>query len=178
MAAAVNYQSQTTSNIAHISQRAAVAALNGDLSCVYEMREAFDRRRKVMTSMLNAIDGVSCAEPDGAFYCYPIVSGLFGRALGPSGDQFRRSSPKRCLSRSRSRWCRRGLWHHGALSTQLRVGRRRPRRRSLAFCRFCRRGLRLAHVGLVCLDQRKVLPWPVSSSLKRLDCRLRASTAA
>jgi aspartate aminotransferase len=82
MAAAVNYQSQTTSNISNISQRAAVAALNGDLSCVYEMREAFDRRRKVMTSMLNAIDGVHCAEPDGAFYCYPNVSGLLGRTLG------------------------------------------------------------------------------------------------
>ena len=82
MAAAVNYQSQTTSNISNISQRAAVAALNGDLSCVYEMREAFDRRRKIMTSMLNAIDGVHCAEPDGAFYCYPNVSGLFGRTLG------------------------------------------------------------------------------------------------
>jgi aspartate aminotransferase len=82
MAAAVNYQSQTTSNISNISQRAAIAALNGDLSCVYEMREAFDRRRKIMTSMLNAIDGVHCAEPDGAFYCYPNVSGLFGRSLG------------------------------------------------------------------------------------------------
>src|SRR5664280_35728 len=82
MAAAVNYQSQTTSNISNISQRAAVAALNGDLSCVYEMREAFERRRKIMTSMLNAIDGVSCAEPDGAFYCYPNVSGLLGRTLG------------------------------------------------------------------------------------------------
>jgi aspartate aminotransferase len=82
MAAAVNYQSQTTSNISNISQRAAIAALNGDLSCVYEMREAFDRRRQTMTSMLNAIDGVHCAEPDGAFYCYPNVSGLFGRTLG------------------------------------------------------------------------------------------------
>ncbi len=82
MAAAVNYQSQTTSNISNISQRAAIAALNGDLSCVYEMREAFDRRRKIMTSMLNAIDGVRCAEPDGAFYCYPNVSGLLGRSLG------------------------------------------------------------------------------------------------
>jgi aspartate aminotransferase len=82
MAAAVNYQSQTTSNISNISQRAAIAALNGDLSCVYEMREAFDRRRKIMTSMLNAIDGVRCTEPDGAFYCYPNVSGLFGRSLG------------------------------------------------------------------------------------------------
>ena len=82
MDAAVNYQSQTTSNISNISQRAAIAALNGDLSAVYEMRTAFDRRRRLMTSMLNAIDGVSCAEPEGAFYCYPNVSGLLGRTLG------------------------------------------------------------------------------------------------
>jgi len=82
MSAAVNYQSQTTSNISNISQRAAVAALNGDLSAVAEMRTAFDRRRRLMTSMLNAIDGVSCAEPEGAFYCYPNVQGLLGRSLG------------------------------------------------------------------------------------------------
>jgi aspartate/methionine/tyrosine aminotransferase len=82
MDAAVNYQSQTTSNISNISQRAAIAALNGDLSAVYEMRTAFDRRRRVMTSMLNAIDGVSCTEPEGAFYCYPNVSGLLDRSLG------------------------------------------------------------------------------------------------
>jgi aspartate aminotransferase len=81
MDAAVNYQSQTTSNISNISQRAAIAALNGDLSAVYEMRTAFDRRRKVMTSMLNAIDGVTCVEPEGAFYCYPNVSGLLGRTF-------------------------------------------------------------------------------------------------
>jgi aspartate/methionine/tyrosine aminotransferase len=82
MNAAVNYQSQTTSNISNISQRAAVAALNGDLSAVAEMRRAFDRRRRLMTSTLNAIDGVSCAEPEGAFYCYPNVQGLLGRSLG------------------------------------------------------------------------------------------------
>ena len=82
MSAAVNYQSQTTSNISNISQRAAVAALVRDLSAVREMRAAFDRRRQTMTSMLNAIDGVSCAEPEGAFYCYPNVAGLLGRELG------------------------------------------------------------------------------------------------
>ncbi len=82
MNAAVNYQSQTTSNISNISQRAAVAALTGDLSAVREMRAAFDRRRQTMTAMLNAIEGVSCAEPEGAFYCYPNVSGLLGRDLG------------------------------------------------------------------------------------------------
>lgn len=81
MNAAVNYQSQTTSNIANISQRAAVAALTGDLNAVHAMREAFDRRRHVMVGMLNSIDAVRCAEPDGAFYCYPNVSGLLGRSL-------------------------------------------------------------------------------------------------
>ncbi len=82
MNAAVNYQSQTTSNISNVSQRAAVAALTGDLTAVAQMRAAFDRRRRLMTSMLNAIDGVSCAEPEGAFYCYPNVTGLLGRELG------------------------------------------------------------------------------------------------
>ena len=82
MNAAINYQSQTTSNISNVSHRAAVAALTGDLSAVAAMRTAFDRRRKTMTSMLNAIDGVSCAEPEGAFYCFPNVSGLLGRSFG------------------------------------------------------------------------------------------------
>jgi aspartate aminotransferase len=82
MDAAVNYQSQTTSNISNISQRAAIAALTGDLMAVAEMREVFDRRRRIMVSMLNGIDGVTCAEPEGAFYCFPNVSGLLGRPLG------------------------------------------------------------------------------------------------
>jgi aspartate/methionine/tyrosine aminotransferase len=81
MEAAVNYQSQTTSNISNISQRAALEALTGDLSCVYEMRTAFDRRRQIMTRLLNEIDGVTCPEPEGAFYCYPNVEGLLGRSL-------------------------------------------------------------------------------------------------
>jgi aspartate aminotransferase len=80
--AATNFQSQVTSNISNVSQRAAQAALEGDLSAVAEMRAAFDRRRTTMTSMLNAIDGVSCVVPDGAFYCFPDVTGLLGRALG------------------------------------------------------------------------------------------------
>jgi aspartate aminotransferase len=79
--AAINYQSQTTSNISNISQRAAIEALTGDLDAVAEMRVAFDRRRRVMTSMLNAIDGVRCVEPEGAFYCFPDVTGLLGRTL-------------------------------------------------------------------------------------------------
>jgi aspartate aminotransferase len=82
MDAAINYQSQTTSNISNISQRAAIAALTGDLMAVGEMREVFDRRRQTMVSMLNGIDGVTCAEPEGAFYCFPNVTGLLGRSLG------------------------------------------------------------------------------------------------
>jgi len=82
MKAAINYQSQSTSNISNISQRAALAAVTGDLTAVAAMREAFDRRRKTMTTMLNAIDGVTCAEPEGAFYCFPDVSGLLGCSLG------------------------------------------------------------------------------------------------
>jgi aspartate aminotransferase len=81
MDAAVNYQSQTTSNISNISQCAAIAALTGDLSAVAQMRDAFERRGTTMTSMLNAIDGVSCPQPEGAFYCFPNVQGLLGRSL-------------------------------------------------------------------------------------------------
>jgi aspartate aminotransferase len=79
--AAVNLQSQITSNISNIAQRAALAALSGDLSAAHEMRTAFDRRRLAMAARLNAIDGVSCTVPDGAFYCFPDVSGLLGRTL-------------------------------------------------------------------------------------------------
>jgi aspartate/methionine/tyrosine aminotransferase len=82
MNAAFNYQSQTTSNISNISQRAAITALTGDLMAVAEMREVFDRRRKTMVAMLNDVNGLTCAEPEGAFYCFPNVSGLLGRSLG------------------------------------------------------------------------------------------------
>jgi aspartate/methionine/tyrosine aminotransferase len=81
MDAAINYQSQTTSNISNISQSAAIAALTGDLSAVAQMRDAFERRGTTMTSMLNAIDGVSCPQPEGAFYCFPNVQGLLDRSL-------------------------------------------------------------------------------------------------
>ena len=81
VAAATNLQSQQTSNVANVSQRAALAAVTGDLTAVAEMRTAFDRRRMTMTSMLNEIDGVSCLLPEGAFYCFPNVSGLLGRSI-------------------------------------------------------------------------------------------------
>ena len=77
--AATNLQSHATSNVANVSQRAAIAAVSGDLSAVHEMRLAFDRRRRTIVKMLNEIDGVVCPEPKGAFYAYPSVKGLLGR---------------------------------------------------------------------------------------------------
>lgn len=82
MDAAVNYQSQTTSNISNIAQVASATALNGSLDDVAMMRAAFDARRQKMVSMLNDIPGVSCPTPEGAFYCFPNVTGLLGRPLG------------------------------------------------------------------------------------------------
>jgi aspartate/methionine/tyrosine aminotransferase len=79
--AATNLQSHATSNVANVSQRAAIAALAGDLSAVDEMKVAFDRRRRTMVSMLNDIDGVVCPVPKGAFYAYPQVLGLLGRDI-------------------------------------------------------------------------------------------------
>lgn len=79
--AATNLQSHLSSNVANVSQRAAVAALTGDLSAVDEMRTAFDRRRRTMVEMLSAIDGVVCPTPKGAFYAYPSVRGVLGRTI-------------------------------------------------------------------------------------------------
>ncbi|KQX66319.1 pyridoxal phosphate-dependent aminotransferase [Angustibacter sp. Root456] len=79
--AATNLQSHATSNVANVSQRAAIAALTGDLSAVAEMRAAFDRRRRTIVGMLNDIDGVVCPVPKGAFYVYPSVEGVLGRTI-------------------------------------------------------------------------------------------------
>jgi aspartate aminotransferase len=79
--AATNLQSHATSNVANVSQVAAVEALTGDLSAVAEMRAAFDRRRQTMVRMLDAVPGVTCPTPDGAFYCYPSVKGVLGKTL-------------------------------------------------------------------------------------------------
>jgi aspartate aminotransferase len=79
--AATNLQSHLTSNVNNVAQRAAIAALAGDLSAVDAMRAAFDRRRRTIVEMLNAIDGVACPTPQGAFYAYPSVRGVLGRTI-------------------------------------------------------------------------------------------------
>jgi aspartate aminotransferase len=79
--AAINLQSHATSNVCNVAQAAAFTAVSGDLSAVAQMRAAFDRRRQVMTAMLNDVPGILCPLPDGAFYCYPSVKGLLGKQI-------------------------------------------------------------------------------------------------
>jgi aspartate/methionine/tyrosine aminotransferase len=79
--AAINLQSHQTSNVANVSQRAALAAVAGDLDAVAEMRTAFERRGKVMHELLVAIPGVTCLEPQGAFYCFPSFEGVLGHDI-------------------------------------------------------------------------------------------------
>ncbi len=79
--AAANLQSHATSNVSNVSQRAALAALTGGLEAAMAMREVFDRRRRLIHRMLNECEGVTCVEPEGAFYAFPSVQGLFGRRI-------------------------------------------------------------------------------------------------
>ncbi|CAN5583071.1 pyridoxal phosphate-dependent aminotransferase [soil metagenome] len=77
--AATNMQSHLTSNVSNVSQRAALAAVSGDLDAVAAMRSAFDRRRRTIVELLNTIEGVHCPLPEGAFYAYPSAKDVLGR---------------------------------------------------------------------------------------------------
>ncbi|HMG62656.1 MAG TPA: pyridoxal phosphate-dependent aminotransferase [Streptosporangiaceae bacterium] len=79
--AATSFQSHATSNVSNVAQAAALAAVSGDLAAVEVMRTAFDRRRQLMTALLNEIPGVVCPLPEGAFYCYPSVKGVLGKEI-------------------------------------------------------------------------------------------------
>jgi aspartate/methionine/tyrosine aminotransferase len=81
MKASINFQSHATSNVNNVAQAAALAAVAGDLSAVSMMRDAFERRGRTMHRMLNDIQGITCLEPEGAFYCYPNVTGLIGKTF-------------------------------------------------------------------------------------------------
>jgi len=77
-------QSHYTSGPATVSQIAAVAALGGGLDEVKKMREEFDKRRRLMVDRLNAIVGMECTTPHGAFYCFPRVSDLYRKNMADS----------------------------------------------------------------------------------------------
>jgi aspartate aminotransferase len=84
IAAMRKVQSQSTSNPSSISQWAAVEALNGPQDYIATSREAFQRRRDLVVSMLNQANGVRCQTPEGAFYVYPSIKGCIGKAT-PGG---------------------------------------------------------------------------------------------
>jgi aspartate/methionine/tyrosine aminotransferase len=81
IAAATNLQSHSTSNVSNVAQAAALAAVSGDLDAVAEMRAAFARRGRMMYELLSGIPGVTCPEPQGAFYCFPSFAGVLGREI-------------------------------------------------------------------------------------------------
>ena len=80
--AAANLQSHLTSNVSNVSQRAAIAALTGPQDDAIAMRDAFDRRRRLIVAEMNKIPGMVTPTPQGAFYVYPNVTGLLGRTWG------------------------------------------------------------------------------------------------
>jgi aspartate/methionine/tyrosine aminotransferase len=82
---ASNHQSHMTSNVNNIAQRAALAGLTGPTEPIEEMRQAFDKRRQTMHGRLVKMAGVTCVEPEGAFYCYPGLEAhlpRFGTSMG------------------------------------------------------------------------------------------------
>ena len=85
IAAMAVVQSQSTSNPCSISQAAAVAALNGPQALVAQWRDAFQRRRDFVLERLNAIEGISCRRPEGAFYTFASCAGLIGRRTPAGG---------------------------------------------------------------------------------------------
>ena len=72
-------QSHSTSNPATPSQYAALEAFSGSQDCVEDMRKVFEKRRSLMVDGLNAIEGIDCLLPEGAFYAFPNVSACFGK---------------------------------------------------------------------------------------------------
>lgn len=89
--AMTNIQSQSTSNPASISQKAAIEALTGPQDFIGMMLEEFDKRRRYLVAELNSIDGMSCIMPTGAFYAFPNTSKIYGRkfmgkAISSSSD--------------------------------------------------------------------------------------------
>ena len=87
-----NFVSNSTGSPCTISQEAAVAALNGPQGCVEEMCQAFEKRRNYIVERMNRMDGVSCIQPEGAFYVMMNIEKLIGKTIGgvliQSGEDF------------------------------------------------------------------------------------------
>ncbi|MDF5720888.1 MAG: pyridoxal phosphate-dependent aminotransferase [Rhizonema sp. PD37] len=79
--AASKIQGHSTSNVCTFAQYGAIAALEGSQDCVEEMRQAFAKRRQVMLERINAIPGLSCPKPNGAFYLFPDISKMKVKSL-------------------------------------------------------------------------------------------------
>jgi aspartate aminotransferase len=88
IAAMGNYQSQTTSNPTSFVQKAGIEALRGSQEAVGRMVQEFEQRRNYVVERLNAMEGLSCFRPMGAFYAFPNVSGTYGKrcSLGQISD--------------------------------------------------------------------------------------------
>ena len=80
-AAVTNLQSHVCSNVDNVAQRAALAAVTGDLEAMATMRRVFEQRGRTMHELLAGIPGVRCVPPEGAFYCFPSFVDLLGREL-------------------------------------------------------------------------------------------------
>jgi aspartate aminotransferase len=80
--ACAKLQGQVTSGATSVAMQAAIAALNGDQSCLGEMNTAFRRRRDMVLAHIAEIDGVKCPTPGGAFYVFPDFSHYFGKSYG------------------------------------------------------------------------------------------------
>ncbi len=144
--AATNLQSHATSNVANVSQRAALAAVAGDLDATAEMRQAFERRGRTMHQLLSGIEGVTALEPQGAFYAFPNLSAYLGshdpRAQARDHPRPLRAAARRGQGRGRPR---RGVRRARLRPHELRPRRRRPGRRLPAHRRPAERGHDDAH---------------------------------
>ena len=88
VSAASKIQSHSTSNPSSISQAAALEALNNDAPEVKQMHEAYSERRSWLVPAINAVDGLCCSDPDGAFYIFPEVKSIFGKGKVRDSNSF------------------------------------------------------------------------------------------
>ena len=128
--AATNLQSHSTSNVSNVAQAAALAAVRGDLDAVAMMRDAFARRGRMMYELLAGIPGVTCLEPQGAFYCFPSFVGVLGREIaGRTPARHARAVRAAARGRQGRDRARRGVRRARLRPALVRPRRRRPRRR-------------------------------------------------